>query len=106
MVQVDPVSGRCRTLFSIPEPFDAVTVLSDGSLIGQSSASLHGARQIYRLTSNGSILSKVPLSGANPFWGFQYSRRYDRVYGPTIAGTTMFVGTSLMHYWRRKSNRR
>ena len=85
VVKFDPVSGRCDAYFSAPEVLDAIAIETDGTIIAQSSATLFGAKQIYRFNFAGGILSKVPLSGVSSIGGLAVGPN-GGVYGPGFGG--------------------
>ncbi len=73
IVKFDPVSGNCTKLFTAPEWIGVLAIAPDGTIVGQSQASLFGVNQIYRFSSSGVVLSKVALSGVSDFTGFSYA---------------------------------
>jgi hypothetical protein len=85
IVQVDPVSGRCKIEFTAPEWIANLAIAPDGTFVGQSQASTFGARQIYRFSSSGDVLSVVPLSGVSSLGGFAYAPN-GKLYGPGMFG--------------------
>lgn len=73
IVKFDATTGTCQTLFTAPEWIDALTVAPNGTIVGQSHATTAGARQIYRFSISGTVLSKVPLNGVAALGGIAYS---------------------------------
>ncbi|MCK9215551.1 MAG: PKD domain-containing protein [Rhodoferax sp.] len=65
----DLLAGTCSTLFQMPEPMDAIAVAADGTVVTISSAKYFGAKQIYRFTAAGVLISKVAASGASGITG-------------------------------------
>jgi hypothetical protein len=81
----DPVGGSCQYLFTAPEWLSQIAIASDGSIVGMSQATTFGARQIYRFSSSGTVLSKVALTGPTSMGGFAYAPD-GNIYGDAING--------------------
>ncbi|MDQ2778717.1 MAG: hypothetical protein M3Y32_04065 [Pseudomonadota bacterium] len=73
IVKFDATTGACQTLFTAPEWIDALAVSPNGTIVGQSHAATAGARQIYRFSISGTVVSKVPLNGVAVLGGIAYS---------------------------------
>lgn len=83
VVKVDPVSGKCLAFFNAPEWLDSFAAAPDGSYVGQSQQTLFGAKQIYRFSATGTVLSKVALSGVGSLGGFSFAPN-GQLYGAGI----------------------
>ena len=79
------MSGTCESYFAAPEWIDGISVAPDGTLVGQSQATTFGAKQIYRFSAIGAVISKVSLGGVGSLGGLSYAP-IGRIYGAGIAG--------------------
>jgi hypothetical protein len=64
LIEVDVRVGLCRDRFAVAEPMAAIAVAGDGTvhLLSQATAAT-GARQLYRYSAGGTLLSRAALSG-------------------------------------------
>ena len=61
---VDPIGGKCRTLFDVPEQMWGLAVAPDGTIITISMYTTFGQYQVYRYRRDGTLLSKAAIQGS------------------------------------------
>ena len=85
VVQFDPVSGKCLAFFTAPEWIDSFAAAPDGTYLGQSQQTFFGAKQIYRFSATGAVLSKVALGGVGSLGGLSFAPN-GQLYGVGFSG--------------------